>query len=146
MTRIGGVFPSVEINITNGTGFTFNACTSAYKCKVTWKTESPNPFDVFSVPIVSRLKVFPELSITKLSAATVKVRFGDDTRSCGIPGRYEGSGGQLIPSTASHEKKQTKNKQTPIMFASSSPSTSIRISRVSSSIFFLEIPSTQALW
>ena len=42
---IGGVFPSVEMNITNGTGFAFNTGTSAlntgtsaYECKVTSKT------------------------------------------------------------------------------------------------------------
>ena len=33
---IGGVFPSVEMHITNGTGFTFNTRESVYECKVTW--------------------------------------------------------------------------------------------------------------
>jgi hypothetical protein len=73
---VGGVFPAVEMNITNGTEFTFDTGASTYECTVTWKTKSPNPFDMFSVPNVSWLKVLPEVSITKLSPATVKARFG----------------------------------------------------------------------
>jgi len=69
---------------------------------------------MFSVPSVSWLKVFPEVSITKLSPATAKVRFGGDTWSfrsqfteCGIPGRYEDSGGHVLPSTAGLEEKKS---------------------------------------
>jgi hypothetical protein len=113
----GGVYPDVEMNITNCTGVTLDMRDPndrPYECTITWKTESPGPFDVFSVPSVSWLKVFPEVSITKLSAATVKVRFGGDTWSfrsqftnLGIPGLYENSDGQVVPSTASQEEKRS---------------------------------------
>ena len=110
---MGGVYPSVEMNITNGTGFTYHEGLSAYECKVIWTNESPSPFDVFSVPSSSWLKIFPEVTITKISAASVKVRFGGDTWSFrskfterGIPGRYEDSDGQMVPSTASPEEKK----------------------------------------
>ena len=58
-------------------------------------------------------KVFPSISITKLSANTVKVRFEGDTWSfrpqfslCGIHGRFENSDGQVVPSTATQEEKR----------------------------------------
>ena len=102
------------MNITNGREFTFDTGASTYECTVTWKTKSPNPFDMSSATSVLWLKVFPEVSITKLSPATVKVRFGGDTWSfrsqfteCGIPGRYEDSDGHVLPSTASQEEKQS---------------------------------------
>jgi hypothetical protein len=70
--------------------------------------------DIFSVPSVSWLKVFPEVSITKQSPDTVKVRFRGDTWSfksqffeCGIPGRYEDSDGKVVPSTASLDEKKS---------------------------------------
>ena len=71
---VGGVFPAVEMNITNGREFTFDTGASTYECTVTWKIKGPSPFDMFSVPSVSWLKVFPGVSITKLGPATVKVR------------------------------------------------------------------------
>jgi hypothetical protein len=68
---------------------------------------------VFSVPSASWKKVFPSVSITKLSANTVKVRFEGDTWSfrsqfnqCGIHGRFENSDGQVVPSTATQEEKR----------------------------------------
>ena len=70
--------------------------------------------DIFSVPSVSWLKVFPGVSITKQNPNTVRVRFGGDTWSfksqfseCAIPGRYEDSDGKVVPSTASLDEKKS---------------------------------------
>jgi hypothetical protein len=111
--NFGGTYPAVEIHITNATEFTFDTHDKVYECTVKWKNESPSPFDVFSVPSASWRKVFPSISITKLSAETVSIRFEGDTWSfkaqfnqCGIHGRFENSDGQVVPSTATQEEKR----------------------------------------
>ena len=74
---------------------------------------SANPFDMFSVPSASWLKIYPAVSFEKLSSVTLKVRFEGDTWSfrsrfnaVGIPGRYEDSDGMVIPSTADDAEKK----------------------------------------
>ena len=106
---------------------TFDTHDTVYECTVKWKNESPSPFGVFSVPSASWRKVFPSISITKLSAETVSIRFEGDTWSfktqfsqCGIHGRFENSDGQVVPLNGNSRREEERCS---FMFGSLSPST-----------------------
>jgi hypothetical protein len=103
------------IEVTNATGIPLETDKRQYECKVTWRVVKPalSPFNPFTIPGPSWLKLHATATIELLEGENVTVRFEGDTLTyksnfseLKVPGRYEDTTGSAIADDASDDDKK----------------------------------------
>ena len=112
---IGGIFPTVQIEIMKGAGVQL-ATDVNYECTITVKEVAARvdiPFGPFAIPSPAWSKKHATLKVQELNDEELTVRFEGDTYSfrsnfmaLGVPGRYETANGDPLPADASMDEKK----------------------------------------